>query len=93
MTVKLGCVTNLVASSTEMATDILQKNDQAFLGRPFPDAVTAETDYEHSMAWLSGGPQWRKLRKLCNSQVFTTQIGCIARTEAPNDGKYGRTCY
>nr|XP_027082652.1 geraniol 8-hydroxylase-like [Coffea arabica] len=73
MTVKLGCVTTVVASSTEMAREILQKNDHAFLGRTIPDAVTAETDYEHSMAWLSGGPQWRKLRKLCNSQVFTTQ--------------------
>ncbi|CDP09849.1 unnamed protein product [Coffea canephora] len=56
-----------------MAREILQKNGHAFLGRTIPDAVTAETDYEHSMAWLSGGPQWRKLRKLCNSQVFTTQ--------------------
>lgn len=73
MTVKLGYVTTVVASSTEMAREILQKNDQAFLGRPIPDAVTAETDYEHSMAWLSGGPQWRKLRKLCNSQVFTAK--------------------
>ncbi|KAL3498738.1 hypothetical protein ACH5RR_041470 [Cinchona calisaya] len=55
-----------------MAKEILQKKikNQAFLGRPVPDAITVETDYEHSIAWLSGDPQWRKL---CNSQVVTTQ--------------------
>ena len=73
MTVKLGSVTTIVASSTEMAREILQKNDQDFLGRPIPDAVTAEIDYDLSVAWLPGGPQWRKLRKLCNSQIFTTK--------------------
>ncbi|CDP04819.1 unnamed protein product [Coffea canephora] len=73
MTVRIGCVTTVVASSTDMAREILQKNDQALLGRSILDAVTAETDYERSIVWLSGGTKWRKLRKLCNSQVFTTQ--------------------
>ncbi|KAK6947682.1 Cytochrome P450 [Dillenia turbinata] len=72
MTVKLGFTTTVVASLTEMAKEILQKNDQAFIGRPVPDAVTAENGYV-SMAWLPGAPKWRNLRKLCTSQVFTTQ--------------------
>ncbi|KAF3448445.1 hypothetical protein FNV43_RR09158 [Rhamnella rubrinervis] len=73
MTVQLGYNTTVVASSIEMAKEFLQKNDQACLGRPVPDAITAQHDYEVAMAWISGGPRWRKLRKLCNSQVFTTQ--------------------
>ncbi|CAI9771757.1 unnamed protein product [Fraxinus pennsylvanica] len=73
MTVKLGYVNIVVASSREMAKEILQKNDQNFLGRPIPDSVTAEKGYELSMAWLSGGPQWKKLRKICQSQIFTIQ--------------------
>lgn len=73
MTVQLGYNTTVVASSVEMAKEFLQKNDQACLGRPVPDAITAQKDYEVAMAWISGGPRWRKLRKLCNSQVFTTQ--------------------
>ncbi|KAL2543507.1 Cytochrome [Forsythia ovata] len=73
MTVKLGSVNVVVASSTEMAKEILQKHDQNFLGRPIPDAVTAEKGYELSMAWLSGGLQWKKLRKICQSQIFTMQ--------------------
>ncbi|KAJ9147813.1 hypothetical protein P3X46_029931 [Hevea brasiliensis] len=73
MTIQLGFNTTVVATSAEMAREILQKNDQAFLGRPIPHAVTAEHNYELSMAWLSGGPKWRSLRKICNSQVFTPQ--------------------
>lgn len=73
MTVQIGFNTTVVASSAEMAQQILQKNDQAFLGRPIPDAVTAEDGYELSIAWQSGGPKWRSLRKICNSQIFTAQ--------------------
>lgn len=74
MTVRLGCVTTVVASSTEMAREILQTKGQDFLGRTFSDAVTAETDYQLSIVSLSGGQQqWRKLRKIMNTQLFTTR--------------------
>lgn len=73
MTIQLGFNTTVVATSAEMAKEILLKNDQAFLGRPIPHAVTAEHNYELSVAWLSGGPKWRSLRKICNSQIFTPQ--------------------
>uniref|UniRef100_A0A1W7HBW3 Cytochrome P450 n=1 Tax=Scoparia dulcis TaxID=107240 RepID=A0A1W7HBW3_SCODU len=74
MTVKFGFVNVVVASSKDMAKEILLKNDQTFLGRPTPVAVAAEKDYELSMVWSSGqGSHWKKLRKICNSQVFTTQ--------------------
>ncbi|KAG2681344.1 hypothetical protein I3760_11G140400 [Carya illinoinensis] len=72
MTVRLGFVTTVVASSAEMAREILQKNDQAFLGRAMPDAVAAEANFELSMVWLQGDTKWIKLRKICNSQMFTT---------------------
>ncbi|KAG6688792.1 hypothetical protein I3842_11G142700 [Carya illinoinensis] len=52
--------------------EILQKNDQAFLGRAMPDAVAAEANFELSMVWLQGDTKWIKLRKICNSQMFTT---------------------
>ncbi|KAG7956762.1 hypothetical protein I3843_11G140000 [Carya illinoinensis] len=72
MTVRLGFVPTVVASSAEMAREILQKNDQAFLGRAMPDAVAAEANFELSMVWLQGDTKWIKLRKICNSQMFTT---------------------
>ncbi|XP_042498788.1 geraniol 8-hydroxylase-like [Macadamia integrifolia] len=73
MTVRLGFVTTIVASSVNTVKEILQTHDQAFMGRSIPDAATAETGHEFSITWLSGGPRWRNLRKLCNTQIFTTQ--------------------
>ncbi|XP_043703736.1 geraniol 8-hydroxylase-like [Telopea speciosissima] len=73
MTVHLGFVTTIVASSVNTVKEILQTHDQAFMGRSIPNAATAETGYEFSITWLSGGPRWRNLRKLCNTQIFTTQ--------------------
>ncbi|KAL0282325.1 UNVERIFIED_CONTAM: Geraniol 8-hydroxylase [Sesamum angustifolium] len=74
MTVKFGMIKIVVVSSAEMAREIFQKNDQAFSGRPAPEAVVAEKDYDMSMVWSSGqNPHWKKLRKICNSQLFTTQ--------------------
>uniref|UniRef100_A0A7N2LMX3 Cytochrome P450 n=1 Tax=Quercus lobata TaxID=97700 RepID=A0A7N2LMX3_QUELO len=49
MTVRLGFNVTVVASSAKMAREILQKNDQAFLGRPSPDAATAQTNYDLSV--------------------------------------------
>ncbi|KAL0409752.1 UNVERIFIED_CONTAM: Geraniol 8-hydroxylase, partial [Sesamum radiatum] len=64
----------VVVSSAEMAREIFQKNDQAFSGRPAPEAVVAEKDHDMSMVWSSGqSPHWKKLRKICNSQLFTAQ--------------------
>ncbi|KAF8404305.1 hypothetical protein HHK36_009188 [Tetracentron sinense] len=73
MTVQLGFVTTVVASSADMAKEILQKHDQAFSGRTVPDSVTGQADYDVSVAWIPTEPRWRKLRKLCNTQIFTTQ--------------------
>ncbi|KAI3453621.1 hypothetical protein Pfo_010284 [Paulownia fortunei] len=73
MTLKLGCINVVVASSAEMAKEILQKHDMEFIGRPVPDAVTAEKGYELAFPWLPASPQWKKLRKICNSHIFTPQ--------------------
>lgn len=71
MTIKLGFVNNIIVSSPEMVKELLQKNDQVFAGRYVPDAVTAQTDYHLALPWLDVGPHWRKLRKICTSEIFT----------------------
>ncbi|KAK6130116.1 hypothetical protein DH2020_036132 [Rehmannia glutinosa] len=73
MTLKLGLTNVVVASSAETAKLILLKNDQSFLGRPIPHAVTAETGFHLALPWLPPGPHWKKLRKICNTQIFTAQ--------------------
>ncbi|KAK6130132.1 hypothetical protein DH2020_036111 [Rehmannia glutinosa] len=74
MTVKFGMLNVVIASSADMAKEILQKNDQAFIGRPSPEAVIAGKHHDMSLLWSSGqSPTWKKLRKICNSQLFTIQ--------------------
>ncbi|XP_043716958.1 geraniol 8-hydroxylase-like [Telopea speciosissima] len=73
MTIKLGGVTTIVASSAAIAKEVLQTHDQALAGRTVVDAVRALNHYQSSMVWLSASPRWRNLRKLCNHQIFTTQ--------------------
>ncbi|KAK4422735.1 7-ethoxycoumarin O-deethylase [Sesamum alatum] len=73
MTIKFGFVNIVVASSAEMAKEILQKHDSEFVGRPIPDAITAEQGYELALPWLPTSTQWRKLRKICNTHMFTPQ--------------------
>lgn len=74
MTVRLGSITTVVATTSAAAREVLQKHDQAFLGRTVPYAVTAEADYELAMAWLPGSSRrWRRLRKLCAGHLFTAQ--------------------
>ncbi|KAL6008034.1 hypothetical protein ACLOJK_033540 [Asimina triloba] len=74
LSLKLGSITTIVASSPKIAKEILQKNDHAFAGRGIPDSATAEPNYELSVAWLPPGPLWRTLRKILNTQIMTTQM-------------------
>ncbi|KAL5721863.1 unspecific monooxygenase [Ranunculus cassubicifolius] len=74
MAIKLGSVTTIVVSSPAMAKEILQTHDQFFAARMVPDAVRIHNQHEASMIFLpSSSPHWRNVRKLCNSQMFTSQ--------------------
>ncbi|XP_042503364.1 geraniol 8-hydroxylase-like [Macadamia integrifolia] len=73
MTLKLGHVTTVVASTANMAKEVLQTHDQALAGRMVLDAVRALNHYQASVIWLSPSSRWRNLRKLCNNQIFTSQ--------------------
>ncbi|KAF3627414.1 hypothetical protein FXO38_28778 [Capsicum annuum] len=52
MTLKLGSVTTVIASSPETAKEILQKHDKTFSACVVPDAVTAQPNPEATMAWV-----------------------------------------
>ncbi|XP_043693427.1 geraniol 8-hydroxylase-like [Telopea speciosissima] len=74
MTLKLGCVTTVVASSATMAKEVLQTHDQALSGRFVVDAVRVLNHHQGSMIFLPPSSQWRNLRKLCNNHIFNAQI-------------------
>ncbi|PIA63864.1 hypothetical protein AQUCO_00201292v1 [Aquilegia coerulea] len=73
MTLKLGSVTTIVVSSAKTAQKVLQKHDNSFAGRTVPDAMRISGHHEASMVWSKTSLYWRSVRKLCVSQMFTTQ--------------------
>ncbi|KAM7494152.1 hypothetical protein LguiB_028761 [Lonicera macranthoides] len=73
MTIRLGSVTSVVASSAEMAREILQKNDEACSGRNVPDAVTALKNNNLAVLWISASEEWRIIRRALNTFLTNTQ--------------------
>ncbi|KAL2939268.1 Geraniol 8-hydroxylase [Bienertia sinuspersici] len=72
MRMQLGQVPIVVISSSVIAKEALQKNDVSISNRPIIDAVRALNHQQKSFVWLSVSPLWKKLRKLSNSEVFST---------------------
>ncbi|XP_023734350.1 geraniol 8-hydroxylase [Lactuca sativa] len=66
MTIRLGSITRVVASTPNAAREILQHNDDACSGRFVPDAVTAMDNYDSAVLWISANQEWRSMRKALN---------------------------
>ncbi|XP_076898197.1 7-ethoxycoumarin O-deethylase-like [Bidens hawaiensis] len=71
MSLKLGQITTLVVSSSTAAKEVLQKQDVSFSGRYPPDAFNACNHAQHSVVWLPPSNDWRTLRRLLNSNIFS----------------------
>ncbi|WOH05428.1 hypothetical protein DCAR_0624844 [Daucus carota subsp. sativus] len=72
MSLRLGRITTIVISSPTAAREVLQKQDLAFSTRTQPDAIRACDHFKSSVTWLPVGNQWRSLRKIMSSYIFTT---------------------
>lgn len=72
MYLKIGYLDVVVVSSPEIAKDVLQKYDQVFSSRSAPSAANAKEHNKNSMVWLPVENQWRKLRRICKEQMFST---------------------
>ncbi|XP_071695561.1 geraniol 8-hydroxylase-like [Rutidosis leptorrhynchoides] len=70
MTIRLGSVTSVIASTPDAAREILQRNDEFCSGRNIPDAVTVLETHKVAMAWISPNEEWRTIRKALN--IFLT---------------------
>ncbi|KAH7852690.1 hypothetical protein Vadar_027939 [Vaccinium darrowii] len=71
MSLKLGQITTVVISSPALAKEVLQKQDLAFSTRFIPNALQAKEHCKYSVAWLPVPNQWRSLRKIINSNIFS----------------------
>ncbi|RWR90886.1 putative Cytochrome P450 [Cinnamomum micranthum f. kanehirae] len=73
MTIRLGHTLVVVVSSATMAKEVYQKNDQALAGRPSGEAIRV-FDYDKlTMGWTPTGAHWRKIRMVCNTQIFSSK--------------------
>lgn len=73
MTLRLGAITTVVASSPEAAQEILGKNEGVFYDRIVPDAVAAQPNPQFTLAWSPGDQAWRNRRRTCTASLFSPQ--------------------
>ncbi|KAI9072012.1 hypothetical protein K1719_046030 [Acacia pycnantha] len=73
MSVKLGRTTTIVISSPQVAKEVLQKKDHAFSFRTIPDTLRALDHDQISVVWMPPLSQWRVLRRICATEVFSSQ--------------------
>ena len=72
MYLKLGQVPTIVASSPEVAEQILKTNDAVFLGRPkFQASEFMFYGGEKGVAFVPYGSHWRNMRKLCTMHLLS----------------------
>ncbi|KAL3654965.1 hypothetical protein CASFOL_000751 [Castilleja foliolosa] len=72
MHLQLGFTQAIVASSPEIAKEILQKHDKALSSRAIPHAGRALEHDKYPLTWLPAESKWRKFRQICKEQMFAT---------------------
>ncbi|KAH0640688.1 hypothetical protein KY290_037923 [Solanum tuberosum] len=55
-----------------MAKQAFKNQDQAFSSRFIPNSLQAHNHYKFSVAWLPVSPQWRTLRRILNTNFFSS---------------------
>ncbi|XP_028806264.1 geraniol 8-hydroxylase-like [Neltuma alba] len=73
MSVKFGRTTTIVISSPKVAKEVLQKKDHAFSFRTIPDTIRALDHDNISVVWMPPMSQWRVLKRICATEVFSWQ--------------------
>ncbi|ONM05054.1 7-ethoxycoumarin O-deethylase [Zea mays] len=68
MSLRLGAVTTVVASSPAVAREFMQRHDAFFSNRTIPDALGDHA--KNSTIWLPNNPRWRALRKIMTTELF-----------------------
>ncbi|XP_057819504.1 cytochrome P450 71AU50 [Cryptomeria japonica] len=73
MSLRLGSVPTIVASSPAMAKEFLKTHDLIFANRP-PSAAAHYMAYQRrNMVFAPYGEYWRQIRKLCTIELLTTK--------------------
>jgi len=73
MHLQLGEISAVVASSPEMAKEIMKNHDAAFLHRPQSIATDIFTYGGMDIAFAPYGDYWRQMRKICASELLSAK--------------------
>ncbi|KAG9449206.1 hypothetical protein H6P81_009171 [Aristolochia fimbriata] len=69
---RLGSELLVVASSPNMAAQVLKTHDRLLSARFVPHAVRVKDYIEHSLGWaVSTDENWKSLRKFCKTELFS----------------------
>ncbi|TYG37770.1 hypothetical protein ES288_D13G168000v1 [Gossypium darwinii] len=86
MCLQLAQVSTVVASSPEMAKEIMKTHDIVFANRPFL-VVAMTTTYECTdIVFAPYGTYWRYLRKICTSELLKEEVLNLVKTIKSNEG-------
>nr|AJD87464.1 cytochrome P450 CYP76AD8 [Opuntia ficus-indica] len=74
MSLRLGSVTTIIVSSSDVAKEMFLKNDQPLSStRTIPNSVTAGDHHKLTMSWLPVSPKWRSFRKITTFHLLSPQ--------------------
>nr|GFA64855.1 geraniol 8-hydroxylase-like [Tanacetum cinerariifolium] len=73
MTIRLGSITCVVASTPDAAREILQRHDDACSGRLVPDVISELKYPEAAVLWMPPNDTWRTIRKALNIYLTNQQ--------------------
>ncbi|KAL1358660.1 cytochrome P450 71D8 [Arachis hypogaea] len=73
MHLKLGQVSAVVVSSSDVAKEIMKTHDHAFLQRPEFHSVAIFTYGSKDVAFAPYGDYWRQIRKMCTLELLSSK--------------------
>ncbi|MCL7033810.1 hypothetical protein MKW94_000717, partial [Papaver nudicaule] len=73
-TLKLGTETVVVASTPLAASEILKAHDRVLSGRYVFQSFRVKNHVENSIVWSECNETWKKLRKVCRTELFTQKM-------------------
>ncbi|KAI3681657.1 hypothetical protein L6452_36459 [Arctium lappa] len=73
MSLKLGSKRSIVISSPDIVKEFFHTHDMSFSSRSLPDTARVVDHHKYSIAWLSVGDHWRRLRRITKEHLYSVQ--------------------
>ncbi|OEL19574.1 Cytochrome P450 76C4 [Dichanthelium oligosanthes] len=87
VSIRLGCVRAVVASSSDVAREVMHRHNADLAGRGGMDAWHACGHHAHSIIALPPRRKWRALRKLCAEEMLAPRRLAELRAEREEEAR------